>query len=146
MVFSVSVIPHLALASANAALNAMADLHITSVGLLREDELVMELSDGRSLTFSLEKLLALVPNAVVNEEDATKDDAEFGRKGLRAASKLDMTPSSELTMTGVSMADLHAILIRLSDGTSLELTLAQVKELQAAPPGSAPVFDRSGEP
>lgn len=51
---------------------AMADLHITLAALFRRDEILLELSDGRSLTLSLAKLLTLVPDSVVTEEDPEK--------------------------------------------------------------------------
>lgn len=52
----------------------MADVHLTSAALESRDEILVELSDGRSLTFSLEQLLTLVPDGVVTEEDAEKTD------------------------------------------------------------------------
>ena len=52
----------------------MTELHIIGAGLETTDEIAIELSDGRTLTFSLEKLLTLVPNAVVTDEGAEGDD------------------------------------------------------------------------
>ena len=53
----------------------MADLHIVGASTQRKDLILIELSDGRSLAFSLEKLLTLVPDSVVTPEEAEKDDA-----------------------------------------------------------------------
>lgn len=48
----------------------MADLHIKGVDILQGDEIVLQLSDGRSLALSLEKLLTLVPDDVKTPSDA----------------------------------------------------------------------------
>ena len=53
----------------------MADLHVTSAGVLHDGEIVVELSDGRTLTFSVEKLLSLVPDSVATPEDVVDDSA-----------------------------------------------------------------------
>lgn len=49
---------------------SMTNLHITGTDFLRGDEILIQLSDGRLLTFSLQKLLTLVPDSVTTEEDA----------------------------------------------------------------------------
>lgn len=46
----------------------MEELHMTSAGMLSEDEVVIELTDGRTLAFSLEKILTLVPDDVTSDE------------------------------------------------------------------------------
>ena len=53
----------------------MNELHITGAGRHSDDLILVELSDGKSLTFSLKKLLTLVPDFAATPEDAEKDDA-----------------------------------------------------------------------
>ena len=52
----------------------MEDLHLVGAALENDEEILVELSDGRSLTFSLAKLLTLVPDTVATLEGAEEDD------------------------------------------------------------------------
>lgn len=47
----------------------MANLHLTGAALQNQNEISIELSDGTTRVFSLDKLLAIVPDSVVAEED-----------------------------------------------------------------------------
>ncbi|MGI4827580.1 MAG: hypothetical protein ACRYFU_05235 [Janthinobacterium lividum] len=53
----------------------MADVHILDVNRQPVDDIIVELTDGRALTFSLQKFLTLVPDAVTTKEDAKKLDS-----------------------------------------------------------------------
>ena len=53
----------------------MADLQITGVDRLESNRIVIQLSDGRALAFSLQKLLTLVPDEVVTGEGTKSTEA-----------------------------------------------------------------------
>lgn len=54
----------------------MADLHITGVDHFHGDHIVVELSDDRTFSFSLESLLTLVPDQVITEQDVAEDEPD----------------------------------------------------------------------
>lgn len=52
------------------------DLHITSVNIMHRDKVIIDLSDGRTLLFSLVDMLTLVPDEVYTKADAEVDDPD----------------------------------------------------------------------
>lgn len=58
----------------------MSALHIKNANILHGDELIIELTDGRTITLSFEKLLTLIPDSVMTEEEAAADNSEPNKK------------------------------------------------------------------
>ena len=51
-------------------LNRMTDPHITAVDTRNHHNIVLELSDGRTLVYSLENVLTLTPDEVITDKEA----------------------------------------------------------------------------
>ena len=54
----------------------MRNLRIGNVGIMSENKILLELSDGRTLTFSLQKLLTLVPDETITDRDEDTIDPD----------------------------------------------------------------------
>ena len=50
-------------------------LHIKHADILHGDEMIIDLSDGRTIVLSLKKLLTLTPDSVTTEGEETAEDA-----------------------------------------------------------------------